>query len=99
MRGGVLICRLTSIVVSKDPPVTGLIRLVLIRRLFYLEPVASLVRLTVENDRNSKVPAVVQPDDALIDHRCPFYDLAITSSGPNRETHTDRTGEHCDLKQ
>src|SRR5712664_3139773 len=98
MRCGVLVCRLTSIVVSKDPLVTGLIRLVLIRRLFYLEPVASLVRLAVEDNRNSKVSAVVQPDNALIGHRSPFHDHAIASSGACRETHTDRAGEYCDLK-
>jgi hypothetical protein len=79
--------------------VTGLVRLILIRCLFYLEPVASFVRLTVEDDRNSEVPALVQPDDALIDHRRPFHDHAIISSGANREMHTDRAGEHCDLEK
>lgn len=99
MRCRVLIGRLTSVVVSKDPAVTGIIRLVLIRRLFDFEPVASLVRFTVEDDRHPEVSAVVQLDHALIGHRSAFHDPAITPRAAG-ETDADRTGEqHCDLKQ
>ncbi len=77
----------------------GLVGLILIRRLFYLESVASLVRLAVEDDRNSEVPAVVQPDDALIGHGRPFEDHSIASSGADREMHTDCAGEHCDSEK
>ncbi len=58
-------------------------------------PIVALVWLTVENDRESKVPSIVQPDDALIGS--PFHDPAITPRSTG-ETDTDRTREDCDLK-
>jgi len=58
---------------------------------------ASLVWLTVEDDRESKVQSVVQSDNAQIVHR-PFHDHAI-SPRTTRETDTDRTTEDRDLKQ
>ncbi len=98
MRRGVLVHRLTSVVVSKNPVVTSFVQLVLIGRLFDLKPVAPLVRLAVEDDRDSKIAAVVQWNEALIG-RHPFNDHAITSSGADRQTDTDVPSERCELKQ
>src|SRR3990172_3878555 len=98
MRGRMRVPWFAAVVVAKDPAVAVWIKLILVRGLLHLYPMAAVVGLSEENDEHAQVPPVPQVHRALVLRQPPFDHHPLVRAQTSSHAGAN-TIENCESKE